>query len=205
MLLALTGGIASGKSTVTARLAAALGARVFDSDREARRLVDDDPTVRAELRAAFGPGVIDAAGHVDRPALRARVFADPADKRALEGILHPRIRNTWLSLAEEHLRSRPDAFLILDIPLLFETGAEAHLPRIAVVGCRVETQVRRLMEIRRMEEPTARSIIASQLPLGEKTARAQHVIWNDSTESALHAQTDLLIAHLRALAATGER
>ena len=100
---------------------------------------------------------------------------------------------------EEHLHSGPNAPLVLDIPLLYETGAEVLLDRVVVVGCRFETQLRRLTELRRLDETVARKIIASQFPLADKISRCQHLIWNDSTPSALEAQVKLLVAHLRHL------
>ena len=199
MVVAITGGIASGKSTVTKKLAEGLGATVFDSDLEARRLVDEDAEVRRELVAAFGASVVSAEGRVDRPALRKIVFDDEARRRDLEGILHPRIRAAWRKRVEEHLHSAPNAPLVIDIPLLYETGAEVLLDRVVVVGCRFETQLRRLTEIRHLDEAVARKIIASQFPLADKISRCQHLIWNDSTPFALEAQVKLLVAHLRQL------
>src|SRR5262249_13669908 len=130
MVVAVTGGIASGKSVVTQQLAEGLDAVVFDSDVEARRLVDEDPDVRRELVAAFGPGVISADGRVDRPAIRKIVFDNESRRRELEGILHPRIRAAWRRKMEEHLHLGPTAPLVLDIPLLYETGAEVLLDRV---------------------------------------------------------------------------
>jgi dephospho-CoA kinase len=199
MVVAITGGIASGKSTVTKQLADGLGATVFDSDLEARRLVDEDADVRRELVETFGPSVVSAEGRVDRPALRRIVFDDEARRRGLEGILHPRIRAAWRRSVEEHLHSTPIAPLVIDIPLLYETGAEVLLDRVVVVGCRFETQLRRLTEIRHLDETVARKIIASQFPLADKISRCQHLIWNDSTPFALEAQVKLLVAHLRQL------
>jgi dephospho-CoA kinase len=199
MVVAITGGIASGKSTVTKKLAEGLDATVFDSDLEARRLVDEDAEVRRELVAAFGASVVSAEGRVDRPALRKIVFDDEARRRDLEGILHPRIRAGWRQRVEEHLHSAPNAPLVIDIPLLYETGAEVLLDRVVVVGCRFETQLRRLTEIRHLDEAVARKIIASQFPLADKISRCQHLIWNDSTPFALEAQVKLLVAHLRQL------
>ncbi len=197
MVVAITGGIASGKTTVTKQLAAGLAARVFDADAEARRLVDDDADVRRELERVFGPSVVGPGGQVDRPALRKIVFHDDDQRRGLERILHPRIRTAWRALVEENLHSGSTSVLLVDIPLLYETGAEVLLDRVVVVGCRFETQLRRLTEIRRLDETVARKIIASQLPLAEKISRCQHLIWNDSTPSALEAQVNLLVAHLR--------
>ncbi len=198
MVVAITGGIASGKTTVTRQLATGLNARVFDADAEARRLVDDDAEVRREVARAFGSSILDPDGQVDRPALRKIVFHDDGQRRALERILHPRIRTAWRTLVEENLLSGSTSVLLVDIPLLYETGAEVLLDRVVVVGCRFETQLRRLTEIRRLDETVAREIIASQFPLAEKISRCQHLIWNDSTPFALEAQANLLVDHLRA-------
>jgi len=197
MVVAITGGIASGKTTVTRQLAAGLDARVFDADAEARRLVDEDAEVRRELARFFGPSVLGPDGQVDRPALRKIVFHDDDQRRGLERILHPRIRTAWRTLVEENLLSGSTSVLLVDIPLLYETGAEVLLDRVVVVGCRFETQLRRLTDIRRLDETVARKIIASQLPLAEKISRCQHLIWNDSTPFALEAQVNLLVGHLR--------
>ncbi len=197
MVVAITGGIASGKTTVTRQLAAGLAASVFDADAEARRLVDDEADVRRELAQVFGPSILAADGQVDRPALRKIVFHDDAQRLRLERILHPRIRASWRALVEENLHSGSTSVLLVDIPLLYETGAEVLLDRVVVVGCRFETQLRRLTDIRRLDETVARKIIASQLPLAEKISRCQHLIWNDSTPFALEAQVNLLVGHLR--------
>ena len=200
MVVAITGGIASGKTTVTRQLAAGLDAQVFDADVEARRLVEEDADVRRELEAAFGSSVLGPDGQVDRPALRKIVFHNDEPRRTLERILHPRIRAAWRTRMEENLLSGSTSVLLVDIPLLYETGAEVLLDRVVVVGCRFETQLRRLTEIRRLDETVARKIIASQLPLAEKISRCQHLIWNDSTPFALEAQVNLLVGHLRASA-----
>ena len=126
--VAITGGIASGKSTFTALFHAALpGAEGFDADACSRRLLAADPAVAAEVRTLFGPAVFDADGRIDRAALRAVVFAeggDPAPRRALEGILHPRVRAAWRGWLDVRLQNAPGSVMLVEIPLLYETGAE---------------------------------------------------------------------------------
>ena len=169
--IAITGGIGSGKSTFTQLLAERLPAEVFDTDVCARRLLAEDATVAAEIRAAFGEGVFDADGRPERTALRAIVFAeDPAPRRALEGILHPRVRSAWRGWLEERLQKTPEAVLLVEIPLLYETGAEAFFDHAIVVGCGLTSQLSRLTGQRRLPEPTARRIIASQWNYPKKSA-----------------------------------
>lgn len=204
MIFGITGGIASGKSTASERFLNQLQGKLFDADAEARRLLDEDPQVQRDVISAFGPQVIGRDGKADRVLLRSLIFSDRERRKALEAILHPRVRNSWQWLAREHLQNPAGGPLILDIPLLYETGADAHIDRVVVVGCLPETQLQRLIAYRRLDETTAQRIISSQLPLLEKAARCQHLLWNDGSEAAFHAQIDLLAAHFAALAAAAE-
>ena len=190
--VAITGGVATGKSTFTRLFAAATGAPAFDADACARRLLLDDAPSLAALRAEFGPGVFAADGRsVDRAALRAVVFADPARRRALEGILHPCVRTAWQGWLKEGLQTRPDALLIVEIPLLYETGAAEFFDKVIVVGCSLPVQLLRLTGTRGLSADLARQIIASQTPLAEKTSQCHHLIWNDGSEESLRAQAAL--------------
>ena len=202
--IAITGGIASGKSTFTALFLAALpGTEVFDTDACSRRLLAEDPAVAAEVRAAFGAGVFDpASGRIDRAALRALVFTedgDPAPRRALEAILHPRVRAAWRGWLDQRLQKTPGALMVVEIPLLYETGAEALFDHTIVVGCGQETQRRRLVARRGLTEETAQRIIASQWSLSEKIRRCGHLIWNEGSEDGLRAQAALCARYLQSL------
>src|SRR6266446_6130174 len=117
-VIGITGGISTGKSTFSRSLAAQLAAQLFDADRAARQLVDQDAEVRELLSKQFGGTIFSATGELNRGALRAIVFADREKKRALEQILHPRIRRQWATEAE-HSRKSGELFLA-DIPLLYE-------------------------------------------------------------------------------------
>ena len=189
--IAITGGIACGKSTFTRIFQGLTGAQAFDADLCARRLLAEDTQVLAEVRAAFGAGVFDAAGAVNRAALRGVVFADPARRRELEGILHPRVRADWQGWVESGLQNAPEGIWLVEIPLLYETGAAAFFDQVVVVGCPLATQMLRLTRSRQLTEDTARQIIASQWELAEKMRRCHHVIWNDGSEERLHAQAVL--------------
>ncbi len=202
--IAITGGIASGKSTFTTLLLAGLpGAEVFDTDACSRRLLAEDPTVAAEVRTAFGPAVFDAmGGGIDRAALRGRVFAadgDPGPRRALEAILHPRVRAAWRGWLDQRLQTTPGALMLVEIPLLYETGAEALFDHAIVVGCSQETQRGRLVARRGLTEATARRIIASQWDLSEKIRRCDHLIWNQGSEDGLRAQAALCARYFQNL------
>jgi dephospho-CoA kinase len=196
-VLGITGGIATGKTTFTGCLSSLRPElEVFDSDSKARELTGRDAAILAEIREEFGPGVFDASGTLQRPALRAIVFAEPVKRKALEAILHPAIRRAWLELAE-NIRGRPGRrWLAVDIPLLFETSAENHFDKVIVVACSPATQRRRLMENRTIAPSLAESIIGSQLPLAAKVERADCVVWNDGGLEAVRAQARLLSMHL---------
>ena len=198
--IAITGGIASGKSTFTALFHAALpGAERFDADACSRRLLAEDPAVAAEVRALFGPAAFDADGRIDRTALRALVFAENGDlapRRALEGVLHPRVRAAWRGWLDLRLQNAPGAIMLVEIPLLYETGAEVFFDQVIVVGCNLETQQRRLISQRGMAEETALRIIASQWDLSEKIRRCDHLIWNEGSEAILRAQAERCARHL---------
>ena len=196
--IAITGSIGSGKSTCTQLLAAALGVPTFDADACSRRLLADDPQVAAEVRAAFGAGVFGADGRPDRAALRAAVFHDdPAPRRVLEAILHPRVREAWRGWLEERRGAAPDEAALVEIPLLYETGAEVYFSRVVVVGCSLPTQLARLTTRRGLPEAVARRIIDSQWPLPEKIRRCDHLIWNDGSEEGLRAQAARCARHLQ--------
>ena len=198
-LIAITGGIASGKSTVTRQLSSALGAPAFDTDDCARSLVNNDLDVSRALRDAFGDGIFNDQGKVDRGALRQIVFATEASRRTLEAILHPRVRARWTGWAQEELQKHQDAILLVEIPLLYETRAASLFDQAVVVGCAEELQVRRLTTERRLSSDTARQIIASQWPFTEKIRRGDHLIWNNGSSAGLHLQVDLCARYYRDL------
>lgn len=187
-MIGITGGIATGKSTFGRLLLARLpGAEFFDADRAARELTDGDAGVRGEISAAFGPEIYDA-GHLNREALRTIIFADSEKKRALEQILHPRIRSLWASES----RRASNQFFLADIPLLYETGGESSCDRVVVVACSACVQLRRLMARSSLPERAAQEMISAQMPLEEKMKRAQHVVWNNGSEATLNAQAEIL-------------
>jgi len=182
----LTGGIASGKSTVSARLAQ-LGAVVIDYDRLAREVVEPGSPALDLIAARFGAGVITPSGALDRPALGAIVFADPSALKDLEAITHPAIRD--LAAAREH-GAGPDAIVVHDNPLLVEMGAAAACDVVIVVDVPEQLQVDRMVGDRQMTEQDARARIAAQASRDERLAVADVVIENTGTLEQLSARVD---------------
>jgi len=190
--IGITGGVSTGKTSFCECLCEIVpGAKFFNADDAAHVLVDF-PNVKDEIRREFGPGVFSANGDLNRERLRSIVFGDAVKKRALEQILHPRIRRQWSAEAETH-RNSPD-FFFADIPLLYETGGERLCDRVVVVACSPKTQVRRLMERKSLERSAAEQMINSQMPLDEKIRRADHVVWNNDVGRVLADQARSLVA-----------
>jgi dephospho-CoA kinase len=173
----LTGGIASGKSTVSTMLRE-LGAIVIDSDRLARDVVAPGTAGLAAVVAAFGPGVLTATGEMDRAKVGAIVFADPQQRQRLEAIVWPLVREAGESLARA---ARPGDLVVHDIPLLVETDQQATFDAVLVVDVPVETQVERMVRDRGWTEEEARARIAAQAGREQRLAAATHVIDNTGT------------------------
>ena len=187
LVVALTGGIGSGKTSVSTRLAE-LGAAVIDTDLIAHALTQPEGEAMSALAAAFGPGVIAADGSLDRPAMRRLAFADPPARRRLEAILHPLIR---ARLAEE-LRQVEAPYAVLVIPLLFETGWTAIADRILVVDLPEAQQIARVMRRNGLSAAEVRQILATQVSGATRRAGADDLIENDGDLEALWRQTDRL-------------
>jgi len=193
--IGLTGGIASGKSTV-ARLFAARGVPVIDTDQIARDVVEPGQPALAAVVVAFGADILAADGHLDRPALRRMVFADPEARRRLETILHPAIRT---ELAQRSAAAG-GPYQVWVIPLLVEGGRLDRVDRVLVVDCAEETQVARLMARDGETADSARAILAAQVDRARRLAAADDIILNDGNEAALEPQVAALDARYRELA-----
>ncbi len=190
--IGITGGISTGKSTFCECVRGTLStAKLFNADQAAHALVEF-PEVQQEIRAEFGSGVFSRDGDLNREKLRAIIFGDAIKRRALERILHPRIRRQWRAEAKRH-RNSPD-FFFADIPLLYETGGETLCDRVVVVACSHQVQVARLAQRMSINDTEAEQMIRSQMPLDEKIARADHVVWNDGSRAALMEQARFLVA-----------
>ena len=196
----LTGGIASGKSTV-ARLFAARGVPVIDLDQVAREVVEPGEPALADIVAEFGKDVLDAEGRLDRGALRARVFRDKGSRQRLEELLHPRI----LEAAVRHAEAAGGPYQVIVAPLLVEFGLAGWVDRVLVVDCPAEAQLARLLARDGGDEALARAILASQASREQRVAAAHDVILNDGPPEALPGAVARLDALYRAMAAGGER
>lgn len=185
-LIGLTGGIASGKSTV-GRMLRDLGAPVFDADALVREVQEPGEPVFAAIVAEFGPEVVGPDGRLDRKALGARVFADAEQRRRLERIVHPAVRERmWARIAVARDRGEPAA--VIDSPLLIEAGLHQQMDQVWVVYVDDDTQLRRLMERDGYTAAEAQQRIAAQMPLAEKVRLAHVVIDNRGSLESTRAQ-----------------
>jgi len=189
--IGITGGISTGKTTFSDCLREiAPTATFFDADQAAHDLAERDPEVRELIEREFGPAIFSATGDLNRAQMRSIVFADAGKKRALEQILHPRIRRQW-GLEAERRRNSTDLFFA-DIPLLYETGGETLCDSVVVVACSPSVQLERLVARTQLDRSAAEQMIRSQMPLAEKIRRADHVVWNNGGRGVLAAQAGLL-------------
>ena len=183
--IALTGGIATGKSYCLRRFAE-LGVPAIDADRLARDAVAPGTPGLAAVAARFGGGVIAADGSLDRGALGRIVFADTRARAALEAIVHPEVyRRIREWSANQPAGTR---VAIADIPLVYETGQEHEFDRVVVAACAPEEQLRRIAARDGLPHADARARIAAQWPIGEKVKRADIVIWTDRGNADTDAQ-----------------
>jgi dephospho-CoA kinase len=195
--IGLTGGIASGKSTV-ASLFAEKEATVIDTDRIARDVVEPGQPALAALVNALGGGILDDTGHLDRAALRRRIFADDATRRTVESILHPAI----LAGLDQEAERASGPYLVLVIPLLVDGRHEGLVDRVLVVDCAEETQIQRLMERDGATRAEALRALDAQVSRERRLAAADDVIGNDGPAGALEAQVAAFDRKYRQMAAT---
>ena len=188
--IGITGGVATGKSTVARHLFDALlrtiPVELFSSDFEARRLTDSDLVVQEEIKAAFGVRVFSSEGNLERDRLRDLIFHDGGARKVLESILHPRIREAWTN------RTGGDGLLLAEIPLLYETGAESYFDGIIVTACGWTSQVERIVVERGLSKELAEKIIQAQMDLEEKIRRADWVVWTDCPSGITAQQVNLI-------------
>ena len=195
LLIALTGGIASGKSAV-AEIFAQLGAPVLDTDQIARDVVEPGTPALAKLVAEFGSDILDASGRLDRARMRERVFADPAQRKKLEAITHPAIRDELAARAQR----AQGPYQIHVIPLLIESGRADLYDRVLVVDTSEEAQLERLMARDGSNEALARQILAAQASREDRLDAADDVIVNTGTLQDLHRFVQTLHRNYKLLA-----
>jgi dephospho-CoA kinase len=187
LLVGLTGGIATGKSTVSSMFAK-LGCVLIDADLLAREVVEPGEPALAEIAAEFGPGVLQADGTLDRKKLGAIVFGDPARRKRLEQITHPAIGARFQRrLAELEARGF-DGLVLWDAPVMIESGGYKHMDRLVVVATDEATQAARLRARDGIDAAEAERKIKSQMPVAEKAKLADYVIDNAGDRAATERQ-----------------
>ena len=196
MRIGLTGGIASGKSTVSAILAE-LGAVVIDADLIAREVVARGTPGLAAVVEAFGAEMLTPDGELDRPRMGALVFSDEERRRVLESIVHPLVFERY---AELEAAAPPDALVVHDIPLLVESGRAGEFDAVIVVDAPEELQVERMVRDRGWTEAEARARIAAQATREQRRAVATHLIENTGTREDLRQRVTEVFDALAAVA-----
>lgn len=195
-VVALTGGIAAGKSAVSKRFEA-FGVNVYDADVAARDVVAPGSEGLRAVAEHFGADVLDAQGQLDRAAMRRRVFGNDDERRALEAIVHPRVRQ-WM---REHAEADAGPYCLLAIPLLAENLSHYRwVDRVLVIDAPVEVQLERLMRRDGIDEALAKRMIERQASRAQRLALADDVIENNGDEAALDEAVTRLHAHYLALA-----
>lgn len=182
-----------GKSTA-AEFLRARDAQIADTDKIARQLVQPGKPALVEIQSAFGKEMISSDGQLRRAELARIVFADAAARKKLEEILHPRIRGHWLAQIE-NWKKENCALAVVVIPLLFETRAESRFDKIICVACSASAQRERLLT-RGWNLEQIRQRIAAQVPVEQKIARADFVIWTDGALEIHAQQIDRILARL---------
>jgi dephospho-CoA kinase len=196
----LTGGIASGKTSV-ANLFAALGVTIVDTDILAREVVAPGTPLLGEIAAHFGAGILAPDGGLDRRALRERVFADASERRWLEQRTHPAIR----ALTDARCEAAPGPYSMVAIPLLVETGGADRFDRVLVVDCPSELQLARLVARDRLTREAAQRMVSAQVSREARLAVADDVIQNDGDMARLRDQVATLHREYVAAAAAKAR
>lgn len=200
MKIGLTGGIASGKSSA-ASCFQHLGITVIDADQIARQLLATGQPLLAELVSEFGPEVLDSTGALDRDALRRRVFESAAERQKLDALTHPAI----LTRLAEQAEAAQGPYVILEIPLLVETGADQQVDRVLVVDCAPGLQLARLVERDALDPQLARRMLAAQASRETRLQAADDVILNDSGQDELRRMVAGLDGYYRRLIHQGCR
>jgi dephospho-CoA kinase len=202
LLVALTGGIASGKSLV-ARMLADLGAYLIDSDQLSRKVVEPHKPAWRDIVDCFGPEILLPDQSVDRKALARIVFGDQRRRKKLEDIVHPRIWEEQKAITEEIIKRDPSAIIVRDVPLLFEAHLEGQFARIILVYVPASVQLARLMERDGLNREEAQSRLDAQMPIEAKLPLAHYVIHNEGTIEDTRAQVEKVFAELRGLERSG--
>jgi len=184
----LTGGIASGKTTVS-NLFADLGVPIIDTDVISRELLQPGELAYQQVCDHFGSDILEADGEINRAALRKLVFSNPEHKSWLEKMMHPLIYQRTHDAIKQHARAD---YVLVVVPLLFESSFQSLADRVLTVDCPAEQQIRRLMKRDNIDEDLARSMLAQQLDNAQRRARAHDIIDNREDDADLQAQVKAL-------------
>ena len=204
LVVGLTGGIGSGKSAA-ADAFAALGATLVDTDAIAHELTQPGGAAMPHIRSLFGPAFVAASGALDRAKMRERVFGDPAAKLALEGLLHPMIREESRRRIAAAEKRDAGGYVVHVIPLLVESkDYRLRVQRVAVVDCPEKQQIERVMRRSGLSEDEVRAIMRTQASRAERLAAADDVIDNSGTIDALRKQVSALHGKYLKMAATSQ-
>ncbi len=198
LIVGLTGGYASGKSTV-AKMFVELGAVLIDADRLAREVVRPGKQAWFEIVAHFGKGILLKNREIDRKALGEIVFGSEVERERLNAIVHPRVLDEELRAIEEIKNREPDAIIILSVPLLIESGHYKNCDKIVVVTVDKDTQIKRLMERDGFSREDSARRISAQMPLSEKVQYADFVIDNSGSRQETELQVKEVFKRLRML------
>lgn len=198
IVIGLTGGIASGKSTVSNYLREK-GLAIIDADIVAREVVEPGQPALAEIVTAFGTDIVTANGELNRKALGARVFGHPTELAQLNAIIQPHIHQRIVAL-EQQYQAAGEKLVVLDAPVLIEAGYRDDVDLLVVVNITTELQLARLMARDSLDQDAAKQRVQSQLALAEKVKLADVVIDNSQSIAATHQQLDDLLARLETLA-----
>ena len=198
ILVGLTGGVATGKSTV-ANMFKQCGAPVIDADLLARQAVKSGKPAWRAIVKLFGTTVIKPDRSLDRQAIGSIVFRNPKKRRQLERIIHPRVAREQQRLVRRIATRNPHAVVIYEVPLLFEAGVNKRVDKIIVVTADRETQIARLKKRSGLSRAEALRRISSQMPLAKKIKQADHVLNGTVPRPSLRKQVDLLLKNLRRL------
>ena len=188
MLIGLTGGVATGKSTV-AKMFGQCGAVVIDADQLARDVVQPGKPAWRDIVHTFGTGILNPDRTINRPALGSLIFSHPRKRGQLERIIHPRVAREQQRLTRQAARIDPDAVVIYDVPLLFEAGVDKRVDKIVVVTADRETQIARLSKRNGLSRSEALRWIRSQMPMNRKCRLADFVL--DGTKDTRRLKQDV--------------
>ena len=196
LIVGLTGGVASGKTTVSEVLREE-GAILIDADQIARELVQPQTPAWQELVRAFGNDILDREGSIHRQKLASLIFSNPRKRSLLNRILHPRIKEEIGRRLKGIQQKDPEAIVVIDAPLLIETGGHREMDKVIVVVCTETQQIERLRRRNQLSEEQARAMLSSQMSLEEKAALADYVICNEGSSEETRQKARNVLKELK--------